>query len=58
MDENGPLRHRGGGGGGSGGCGQMDIRKFGETQSEIIMPDRVQWQIHLGEVHRSQGCSG
>lgn len=27
TDENGPLRHRGGGGG-SGGCGQMDIRKF------------------------------
>lgn len=36
----------------------VGVGKFCETQSEIIMPDRVQWQIHLGEVHRSWGCSG
>ena len=28
MDENGPLRYRGGGAGGSGGCGQMDVRNL------------------------------
>lgn len=28
-------------------------QEFCETQSESIMPDWVQWQIHLGEVRRT-----
>ncbi len=43
---------------GGGGCGQMDSRQawfFVELNlQKIIMPDRVLWQIHLGEVITSK----